>query len=49
MNPIPERKANDKLPPAVSPPKWRRQKPPRCLATQDLITQLQHETIVYYL
>jgi hypothetical protein len=38
-----------KLPPAVSPPKWRRRKPPRRLATQDLITQLQHETNVHYL
>ena len=38
-----------KLPPAVSLPKWRKQKPPRRLATQDLITQLQHETNVHYL
>jgi len=37
------------LPPAVSLPKWRKQKPPRRLATLDLITQLQHETNVYYL
>ena len=38
-----------KLPPAVSLPKWRKQKPPRRLATQDLIAQLQHETNVDYL
>ncbi len=38
-----------KLPPAVSPPKWRKQKPPRRLATMDLITQLRHETNVHYL
>lgn len=38
-----------KLPPAVSPPKWRKRQPPRRLATQDLITQLQHEASVHYL
>jgi Transposase DDE domain len=38
-----------KLPPAVSLPKWRKRKPPRRLATLDLITQLQHETNVHYL
>ncbi len=38
-----------KLPPAVSLPKWRKYKPPRRLATLDLIAQLQHETNVHYL